>query len=185
MSHKYQINELADILGISRTAVNRKITKYGFNTVQEYVNGRSLKLIIVSDKQLSDLKHEVGHSKQVNTVSPQFTTQDVNISQHDNTVSEQAEMLSGSEKLITQVINLAETVTKQSETVHQYVNRVINAEKKVLLLEDIESRQKADFMELTAKVKELTEKNIQLEQDNIRLKEELQKKAWWKLGARK
>ncbi|MDD3150167.1 MAG: hypothetical protein PHV68_04970 [Candidatus Gastranaerophilales bacterium] len=182
MSHKYQINELVEILGITRTAINRKISKYSFNTVHEYINGRKLKLIVLSSEELEALKHEVGVIKQKNTVSSNIHDTFLNKTPNIDTYDELPKSVVNSEKLIEQVINLSETVQKQSNTVQQYVDRIINAEKQVYLLENLENKNQNEYLRIEAQNKQLRAKNEDLIKENAKLKEEIEKynnKPWW------
>lgn len=141
--NKYTINQLTDILGVSRTAVNRKIEKYKFDTVQEYVNGVLNKLIILTDEQIEALKKEVEHNKGVNTV-----TQHSHETKLNNDTSENIE---SSEKNI----KLFETMLTQ---VQHYADTAINAEReKTRLLEDKSSKDASNAEYYKNKVFELTQ----------------------------
>ena len=59
MERKYSISDLVTILGITRTAVDNKVRKYGFNTVKGYVDGRAKTLVMLNNAQLEALKNEV------------------------------------------------------------------------------------------------------------------------------
>lgn len=141
--NKYTINELTSILGISRTAVNRKIEKYKFDTVQEYVNGVSNKLVILTAEQLEALKQEALKNKGVNTVSQHSYETKLN-----NDTSENIENTENQTKLF-------ETMLTQLQ---HYADTAITAEReKTRLLEDKSSQdaQSAEFYK--NKVFELTQ----------------------------
>lgn len=182
MSRKYQINELVDILGITRTAVNRKVSKYSFNTVHEYVNGRKMKLVLISDEELQALQHEVGMSRQKNTVLGGGHDTHLNNSPPGETLPKQRASGGSSDKLVEQIVSLSETVQKQSDTVQQFVDRMVNAEKRVYLLENLENRHQEAYVQAEAQIKELTARNAQLREENEQLKAEIQRlnSRWWK-----
>lgn len=161
--NKYTINELTSILGISRTAVNRKIEKYKFDTVQEYVNGVSNKLVILTDEQLEALKQEALKNKGVNTVSQHSYETKLN-----NDTSENIENTENQTKLF-------ETMLTQLQ---HYADTAITAEReKTRLLEDKSSQdaQSAEFyknkvFELTQEYnRDKTELTQQLNKDKIEL----------------
>ena len=126
---KYTINQLTQILGVSRTAVNRKIEKYGFNTVQEYVNGVANKLVMLTDEQIDALKKEIEAYKGVNTMSQHSYDTKLN-----NNTPEQIENNAVPKEMF-------ETMLTQ---LRHYADTAINAERdKALLLED-KSKENAD-----------------------------------------
>lgn len=159
---KYSINELAKILNVTRTAVNRKIDKYGFETVQEYVNGKPLKLVTLTDEQIEALKKETQYFKNVNTVSQ--NTYETNL---NNVTPETQENFGNSSSLV-------ETMLKE---LRYYADTAINAEKeKVFLIED-KARQDKDTLEYyRGEISRLTQELNVIKQENEKLKEELSKK---------
>ena len=130
--NKYTINQLTQILGISRTAVNRKIEKYKFDTVQDYVNGVLNKLVILTDEQIDALKKEVENNKSVNTVSQHSYETKLN-NNTPETLENQSNTNGMFETMLTQLRHYADTA--------------INAEReRTLLLED-KARENSDTAE--------------------------------------
>lgn len=172
MEKKYSISQLVSLLGISRTAVNRKIKKYSFDTVQEYVNGRPMKLVCVKDEELEALLEEVKHTKGgASTVSS-------DAKKLDNTVlnelppyeekPEKAQPVNNSgEELVKKVLDQNEKILEQLQ---HYVDRVVTAESQLKLIETSEKNKEDEYLKIKAENEHLKAK----------LAEQEKKQNWWK-----
>jgi len=171
MIKKYSVADLVGVLGVSRTAVNRKIEKHGFETVQEYVNGRPLKLVCLSNEQIEALKKEVEVFKSDNT----------DTRHSDETFVNNSSPVQHSQNLMN-TGNLLDSLMKHNETVlseiRYYADRLVDTERnKVKLLEDSENRKDREIIELRALNITLQERIKLLDTENNQLK---QKSTWWK-----
>lgn len=161
MSNKYSIDDLCKLLGRSRTAINRKIKKHNFDTVQEYVNGRSLKLVILSNDQLEALRKEVEFTSDNDTVIELGHDTKLNNITQDNTTK----TVSNIDDIMDRLMDHSETVLQQ---VRHYADRLIESEKEKVQL-------------LTADSEFYKNEYFRLKFENEQLKADLEKyKAkWW------
>jgi len=169
---KHSIADLAGILGVSRTTVNKKIKKHGFNVVQEYVNSRPLKLILVSDEELQALKTEIELNRDDNTLLNNNAETNLNVSTVNkgvNSIKNQAD-----------TGNIVENILRHNETVldqiRYYANSLVEAERnKVKLLEDLEKRKEDEYLKTMAENKQLREQNFQFQAETEKLRAENEK----------
>ena len=175
MSQKYSISDLADILGVSRTTVNKKIKKHGFNIVQEYVNSRPLKLILVSDEELQALKKEIELIRDDNTVLNNNAETNLNVSTGNEGVNH-AESRADTGNIVENILRHNETVLDQ---IRYYANSLVEAERnKVKLLEDLEKRKEDEYLKTMAENKQLREQNLQFQAEIEKLKKKPKFKFW-------
>ena len=151
MSEKYSISDLTRELGISRTAVNRKIKKYRFNTVQEYVDGRPLKLVELSREQLEALKKEA----EINKCDSTVTHMGVDTNLNNSTLYQEHETHFIPNKTVESILEHSKTMLEQ---VRHYADQAIESERKqVKLLTNSESIKEQEYLRTQAENKQLQE----------------------------
>lgn len=184
MTKKLTVSELSSLLGVSVNTTWKKIHRKGLLTDKEVVNNREITVVLLTDDEYNDLISE-------RNISDPFINQVNNPNYEDNVIFNEgvndvnpsvSSVNSGVNinDLMDRVINYSLEVNNQMK---EYVDRVINAEKQVKLLEDLERRKDDDFSRMQAEIKELKALNEQLVIDNNTLKEQLEKKkgfAFWK-----
>lgn len=151
MPQKLTVSELSQMLGVSVNTVWKKIKRRGLTTVKERVNNREITLIMLSDNELSALKQESFSSSPINNG-------DDNPNYEDSvTIHEGVKMSNPPQDMIFLVESIMNYSRDMNNQVKEYVDRVINAEKQVKLLENLENRKTADFVEQQALIKQLQE----------------------------
>lgn len=170
MGEKYKVSELAGLLGITPKTAYKVIEREQLITSKDIVNGREVTHIIISNEDILGLKQKyiknnvgkdtvnVGHYEDILT---------------DNEYTVSRENIAVPIQILQEMQQYTITVNNQHrEELREYIDRVINAEKQVKLLEDSETRKENEYL---AKIK-------QLESENIHLKEQLAKanRPWWK-----
>lgn len=183
MSKKFTVSELSRLLGVSVNTTWKKINKRGLITTKEVVNNREITVVVLNDDQFNELISESTGTQGVNnTVNNPYYEDTLPVNNHnepvDNMYSQPTGALQGADMVavIESVMNYSKEMNDQ---VKEYVERVINAEKQVKLLEDVESRKENQYLELTARTRELEGSIANIEDENNRLKlenEELREK---------
>jgi len=177
MSKKLTISELSRELGVSVNTIWKKISKKGLITSKEIVNNREITVITLSDEEYSDLINGKKHSQHINNgVNNTIYEDSLSV---NNTVENQ-KALSGQVDLVHVVESIMNYSRDMNNQVKEYVDRVINAEKQVKLLEDIENRKEAELHRLIAECKTLEDRNSLLIEQNANLiaeKQALNEKA--------
>jgi len=178
---EYTINELTGILGLSRTAVNRKIGKYKFETGQKYVDGVSCKVITISDEELGLLKKEVEKWRGVNTVTRH--SYDTNLNNTNSQIESNGtsltnddimEMIGTIKEFANKAIDKAESQTKlltdQSQSKENDVKYYQDEYFKLKSTSADELSKKAD--ELSKKTAEFTEEKAKLDKEKALLQKD-------------
>jgi hypothetical protein len=177
MSKKLTISELSRELGVSVNTIWKRISKRGLITGKEIVNNREITVITLSDEEYSDLINEKKHSQPINnTVNNTIYEDSLSVNNTVNT----SKPLSGQVDLVHVVESIMNYSRDMNNQVKEYVDRVINAEKQVKLLEDIENRKEAELHRLIAECKTLEDRNALLIEQNANLlseKQSLSKKS--------
>ena len=174
MIEKYSINDLVDILGVTRTAVNRKIEKYNFDARHEYVNGRKLKLIELSEEQLEALKQEIGFYKEAAAESEEVVNTSVAMTNPNAAIK--------NVDLVNKLMEHHESVIKE---LRYYTDTIIENERnRVKLLQDSSRAKEVEFVQtqeendlLKSQVNILEQKVLDLQ---IQLGSKSRFKAWWR-----
>ena len=139
---RYSISELAKVLDISRTAVLKKIKKFGYETVSDEINGRNITLVPLTESQVNVLKNDVKKYKGF--------TQGVTLDLTSATGKESVSVNEAGMDVLKQVLKQFDTYNTQLQT---YVNRLIESESKVKLLEDSEQRRENEYLSQIAELK--------------------------------
>jgi len=177
MGNEYKLSELCDLLKVSRPTVEKRLEKIDnkpplhiplrWTTVID--NNREVKAVVLSKEQ----EHAIGLNNDVNMQKNEFETP----SATPNKPPENKPVLT--EEF---AYKLMEFQREYKADLNSYSERVINAEKKLNLLEVSESSKDRELARLNALVKELSKKIETIEAQNEALKKELaeKKKPFWK-----
>lgn len=166
MDQKFTVNELAEELGLSHTAIRKRIKRGDLRNVEERIAGRLTTIIFLSVAELSALKKEVGNIKQVSST---FTEHQEDVPTFNKSHEPQSYSINQQE-LIFKVLDHSE---KFNERLESYFNRLVNAESQIKLLENSEQRTKMEYNELNAEIKRLRNVNESLTKENEKLKEKV------------
>jgi len=158
----YTISQLCKDFSRTSTTIGRKIKKYKFEKEKNYVNGRLVNIVYLTEEEYSALKTEI---ELVDESITSLSETNLNNSELD----QPSERLGGNSgearnsgpevtSLVQEVIKLSQLVQDQSNASKELIDRVINAEKKVLLLTDSERRKEDDYNRVLAENKELRAK---------------------------
>lgn len=169
MTKKLTVSELAATLGVSVNTTWKKIKKRGLTTLKDTVNNREITFVSLTDMELNELLSEKENVNQVNNgdYNPNYEVSET-IHEGVNTSKVQTDLVS----LVEKVMDYSRDMNGQ---IKEYIDRVIDAEKQVKLLEDSENRKDAEFHRLISENKELKLKVEELE-EKIRKYES----SWWK-----
>ena len=142
MGNIYTISELSIKLSVTRPIVEKKLKQLWGSVPVPYTsitqNNRDIKAIELSEQQ----EHTLG-------------ILNINVTPIDTPI-EQPKSNTITEDTLLEVINFTKENNNRIDT---YMQRIINAEKQVLLLEDSENRTKSNLLELQAKIKQLQNEN--------------------------
>ncbi|MEI7475544.1 MAG: hypothetical protein WCK67_12285 [bacterium] len=178
-SRKLTVSELSQALGVSVNTTWKKIKKKGLTTVKDTVNNREITFIELTEHEYDDLMSESSVNIPINNGGYDSNYEDF------ETIHEGVKVSSSPYEPQVDVISIVERVMDYSKEmnnqVKEYINRVIDAEKQVKLLEDSENRKNDEYHRLIAENKELISKVALLEKENAEFKEKLEKyeAKWW------
>lgn len=159
----YTISQLCKDFNRTSTTIGRKIKKYKFEKEKNYVNGRLVNIVYLTDEQYSALRQEI---ELVDESITSISDTNLNNSKLEDASEEPVEHPTKNTALPTEevsllvqeVVKLSKLVQDQSMTSKELIDRVINAEKQVLLLTDVEKRKDDEYNQLVAENKELKAK---------------------------
>ncbi len=213
MTKEYLISEFANEFEVSVNTAWKWIKKQGLNTELKNINNRDVNVVILSDKEYNNLYSkkfgrlpgEANRNNMNNTnndMNEYFEDAEyehININQHTNPISQQVD----ARNIIESVMTYSKDMNNH---IKEYIDRIINAESQIRLLEDSERRKEAEYLSLVSNNKILNEqvheakdninnlenelkllrkRNIEMETKNNKLQEENKKikkqedKAWW------
>jgi chromosome segregation ATPase len=135
---RYTASELSNILGISETAVRKKLKRGDFNTVEETIQNRNVTVIMLDDPQLADLINKTKHNKQgfqpvSNPVNDVFINQEYN---HNKGL--------GQTELLEFVDRYTERLDTYTEQLVSLTGQASAAKERLLMLEDKTLTQEQD-----------------------------------------
>lgn len=168
MTKRLTVSELSAELGVSVNTVWKKIKKRGLTTTKDTVNNRVITFVLLDDEEFLDLISEQNSINQVNNGVNNLNCEEFETI-HEGVINnkEQSDVVVLMEKIM-------EYSKEMNSQMKDYVDRVIEAEKQVKLLEDSESRKDRDYHELIAENKELKLKVAELEE-----KVKKYESKWW------
>lgn len=151
---KVKVLDLAELLGITQKTVYRMIDRSELMTCQELVNNRPVTFIELTNASLEELKKKYSKIDSQNSV---------NVRHYDDNVTEintvnNSQMVDIVDKMQTFILTVND---RHNGQVKEYVDRLISAEKQVLLLEDLEKRKETGYLQQIAELK--ADKEIQNE----------------------
>ena len=160
MRKEYSINELAQILGCSRTAIVKKIKPDGDNPgVERYKNrydvviSNGIKAILLDE---NELEQEKACSRGFKTVTNNGVNQVE--SEAVNDVEPKKDKNVSSE-----LYNFTERYIDNLKTLHQHMyNEVLERDKKILLLSTSEETQKKEYLKISSENVALKKRNTML-----------------------
>ncbi len=210
MSKEYLISEFASEFEVSVNTAWKWIKKQGLKTELKNVNNRDVNVVLLSDEEYNNLYSkkfgrlpgEVNTNDMNNDMNEYFEDAEyehINVNQHTNPISQQVD----ARNIIESVMTYSKDMNNH---IKEYIDRIINAESQIRLLEDSERRKEADYLSLVSNNKILNEqvneakdninnlenelkllrkRNIEMETKNNRLKKEnetikkQEDRAWW------
>lgn len=160
MRKEYTINELANILGCSRTAIVKKIKASGDNSgIERYKNrydvviSNGIKAILLDEQELEE---EKACSRGFKTVANNSVNQAVN----EDVIDIEPEK---EENTSNELYNFTKRYIDDLKTLHQYMyNEVLERDKKILLLTTSEDTHKKEFLKLSTENVTLKKRNTML-----------------------
>lgn len=178
MTKRLTVSELSNILGVSVNTTWKKIKKKGLTTLKESVNNRVITVIEVTQDELDTLMDEQNVNNPANkgVMNQNYEENDTIYTPYEA----QPQNLNNSEaySLMQMVMNYSKEMNDISQA---HMDRIIEAETKVRLLEDSENKSMSHFHEISAENKQLKERNKELETKVQELEQRLEKldKKWW------
>ena len=151
---RYKIVELASILGLTETAIRKKVKRGDFPTVQEVEQNRSVTKILLSDEQLKTLIEQTNHNKTVYSTIKETFAED-----SETVINPNYQVINDNN--IDKIMEFTERYIDRLESVYKTLSE---KDSQIKLIEDSESRTKREFNELSARVKQLEKENQELKQ---------------------
>lgn len=166
---KYRISQLAEILQVTEPAIRKKIKTEGntklyrnrFEVVSEFVDGKQVSFILMSD---ADLEEEI----QLTQRNKNKFSQQNGIPYHNKNVEDteyidvSPEKVENETVLENQYITFTKLYIEKLENAYQTViegnKQLAEKDKQIYLLEDLSKREKQDMFELQATNKTLSMK---------------------------
>lgn len=171
MTRKYSVSELSQELGVSVNTVWKKIKKRGLSTTKDTVNNRVITFILLTDDEYQEL---ISERDQIN----QVMKGDYNPNYEDfETIHEGVKVVQPQHDYVALVERIMDYSKEMNNQVKDYIERVIEAEKQVKLLEDSENRKEQEYYRLIAENKELKTKVEELEKKVLEYES-----RWWNKG---
>jgi hypothetical protein len=180
----YQVlttSELAQLLSCTIKTARERAKKEGFETVQKDVDGRELPAFKVPSDKLNELKIKVQKAQQKHSGHGKVYQEDNNYVSYtvQEPFQEPTEPSNNNysnpfDKFLDYLRERDIRDKEKDGIVKEYIDRVINAEKQVKLLEDSENRSRNVYLEQIQELKYEIEK---LKKENKQLKEQLDKKS--------
>jgi len=158
MAKKYTVSELSSKLGVSVNTTWKKIKKGGLTTVKESVNNREITFVLLDDDQFSDLINDGTISNPINNRDYEHNYEDF------ETIHEGVNLSQTPSELIMLVDKVMDYSREMNNHIKEYVERVVESDKKVKLLEDSENRKNDEYHRLIAENKSLRLKITKLEE---------------------
>jgi len=176
----YKVADLATILGVAPKTIYKYIEKGELITIQCIEKGRKVTKVTLTKDDLLEFKekyfslpleNESNHQVNESNCEEILTSYEVvNESKQDKTI-----------EIIDKITNFTLQVTNQhNNQLKEYIDRVIESEKQVKLLEDIEKRKENEYLR---QISEYKTKFASLEKENTELKQQLEQernKPFWK-----
>lgn len=165
---EFTVAEFSKILNTSVNTAWKKIKKNGLITIKKPVNNREITFVLLNDDQYNNLISENETTNNINN--------NLNNPNYEDyvTLHEQVNIPQNQIDLVSVIENVMSYSRDMNNQIKDYVDRVINAEKQVKLLEDIEKRKDDEFIKSQAKIKELELKVKELEE-----KLKYYESKWW------
>lgn len=171
MTRKYTVSELSQELGVSVNTVWKKIKKRGLSTTKDTVNNRVITFVLLADDEYQDL---ISERDQIN----QVMKGDYNPNYEDfETIHEGVKVAQPQHDYVALVERIMDYSKEMNNQVKDYIERVIEAEKQVKLLEDSENRKEQEYYRLIAENKELKTRVEELEKKVLEYES-----RWWNKG---
>jgi len=175
MTKEYKVQELSNLIQLSRQAIYDKIESNEFKIIERRIKGKKIKFVVLSDKEHEGLIEQYGLRQS---------------SQHENTLNGVNQVYSQEKKHdgkeLENVINSNDTVERILSFTEKYIQELKNLNQEnrelysqVKLIEDKQRTAKDDSEFYKSKYFELQQKNEQLQKENQQLKKQSEKK-WWK-----
>jgi len=162
---KYKVADIASILGITPKTIYKLIENEELKTIQDTIRGRKITLVLCTDSELETLKNKYLEIKGKNTVN-ESNYEDILTGYEVVNESKNIQ----TPDLIDKFMNFSITVNEQhNNQLKEYIERVIESEKQVRLLEDSERNKENGYLRQIAELKAELEK------------ERLKSKKWWQL----
>ena len=155
MSKKLKVAELAVILSITPKTAYKVIEREGLITSKDIVNGREITVINIDESSLLELQEKYKENNGNNIVN-NGNYEDILTAQY---TIDSDKNIENKENLLDKFINYSIAVNKEHrEELKTYIERVINAEKQVKLLEDSEHNKESEYLRQVAELKAENEK---------------------------
>lgn len=181
MLKTYTIKELEQIWDCSYPVADKKVKQKNFNSTELIIGGRKVRAFEVPENKLYEIKQEIQDNKKAmlgKEVDNKYLSNDNEIinqsSEVVNEYSKPSEDISFVVDLMREfkdsLININQSNNEQLLSINQannermlninqtYNQNLLERDKKLLLLEDSESRTKREYLELKAENKQLKEK---------------------------
>lgn len=165
---EYKVADLAGLLGVAPKTIYKYIERGELVTVQCIEKGRKVTKVKISDDELLSFKQTYFSLPEENVSNQQVidgnyeeiltSYEVVNEGKKDKTI-----------EIIDKITSFTLQVTNQhNDQLREYIDRVIESEKQVKLLEDIEKRKETGYLE---QISELKSEIAALKKENAELKE--------------
>jgi excisionase family DNA binding protein len=171
MVEKYTVSELAEILGVSTTAIYKKLDKKQLEAVKERVGTRELTYILLNKNDLNRLVSETNSNKEITRVGfKQYNEPMETGTNHHYNPTNQSDYID----LTKQVIQLTQNLSNQFENYSKQMVEYAEKAGQVYLLTDNLNQEKQETETYKTEYFKYKLENENLTFHNIKLKEELE-----------
>jgi len=170
MSRTFTIKELEQIWECSYPVADKKVKQNNFDSTELTLGGRKVKAFYIPENKLYQIKQDVQDNKKIflkKEVDNQYLNSDNEIinqsneglNEHSKPTQDVSFVVEIMREFKDSLINVNQANNEHLLNINQsYNQQLLERDKKLLLLEDSESRTKREYLELKAENKQLKEK---------------------------
>ncbi len=186
MTLNYSVKELAEILNCSIPVARKKAEVNNLKSTSKKVHGRNVNAYYISADKLSQLIKEVEENKKIysrDVEEDQDLKQEMINSESDIEVSwVESPAENSTSNAVVAIMREFSQQLKSAYEMHQ--DKIESANRKILLLEDSESRTQHEYAELQSKINDMENTIEVLQKENKELQWQnkiLKNKKWWQI----
>lgn len=179
---RYTYAQLGGLLSRSDATINRKVKKYSLELDKDYVNGRLVNIVCLSDEELDRLQEEIQQEDEKRTSRQATNVNSVQLEEVDVSNMQRVPSTDSTMSLVTEVISLANSVKELAENQSFTSEQLGEYKARCLMIEDKEKQSSDDakywqnqYHEAQHTIKKL---ELELQTTREQLEKEQKRKFW-------